>query len=542
MGKENTCIENSTAAPPPPPRDYRFKLTLLCLCLILFLSAIEFISVSTALPTIISDLHGDQFLWVTSSYALSSAAIIPLIGNMAEMFGRKPTTLLVILCFGLGSAICGAAHELNTLIFGRVVQGLGGGAIVVMTNIVLADTVPLQERGGYGAFFSLTWCLAAVVGPMIGGGVAQSGQWRWLFLFNIPICIVSFALAALFMNLPTPPGSFKSKLARVDWLGNVIIIGSSVAITFALTDGGINFSWSSPHILAPLILGLLGLVAFFVYESALTPYPLVPFNILNNRSSISGYIQTFLSSVTTVTVIYYIPVYFQGVQVKKPFISGVLALGLSSIAVFAILGGISVKVYRIYRPQIWFGWVMQIIGAGLLISIKHDNAKVIGFCIVFGTGAGINYSTQYYPIQSSLPIETSAQALAFHGFLRSFSAIWGVTLGGAILQNYLALHLPEEIVSQSGASTGLLYPIIPRIGSFPEPLQATVRQAFLSGLRPVWVAVATLSAAGLLSSLIMQDVPMHIYTDKKWDPVASSPLTPSPSKQLGTGVRVPILE
>lgn len=144
---------SSTAA--IPPRDYRFKLTLLCLCLILFLSAIEFTSVSTALPTIVNDLNGDQFIWVASSYALSSAAVIPLIGDLAEIFGRKPTTLLVIFCFGLGSAICGAAQNLNTLIAGRVIQGLGGGAIVVMTNIVLADTVPLQERGGYGGFFSL---------------------------------------------------------------------------------------------------------------------------------------------------------------------------------------------------------------------------------------------------------------------------------------------------------------------------------------------------------------------------------------------------
>ncbi|GJJ14375.1 hypothetical protein Clacol_008639 [Clathrus columnatus] len=148
-----------TIAPVPPSpervRDYRFKYIIICLCLTLSLSALEFTSVSTALPTIVLDLKGTQFIWVTSAYTLTSAAVIPLIGGLAEIFGRKPTTLLVILCFSVGSAICGAAQSMTMLIIGRAIQGLGGGAIVVVTNIVLADMVPLHERGGYGGLLSL---------------------------------------------------------------------------------------------------------------------------------------------------------------------------------------------------------------------------------------------------------------------------------------------------------------------------------------------------------------------------------------------------
>ncbi|GJJ14374.1 hypothetical protein Clacol_008638 [Clathrus columnatus] len=170
---------------PKHKRDYRFKYVLICLCFTLFLSALEFTAVSTALPTIVLDLKGSEFIWVTSAYGLTSVAVIPLIGGLAEMFGRKPTTLLVILCFAVGSAVCGGAQNMTMLITGRAIQGLGGGAIVVITNIILADMIPLDERGGYGGLFSLTWCLAAALGALIGGVLTQTGQWRWLFCKTI---------------------------------------------------------------------------------------------------------------------------------------------------------------------------------------------------------------------------------------------------------------------------------------------------------------------------------------------------------------------
>ncbi|GJJ14371.1 hypothetical protein Clacol_008635 [Clathrus columnatus] len=191
-----------------------------------------------------------------------------------------------------------------------------------------------------------------------------------------------------------------------------------------------------------------------------------------------------------------------------------------TVALFAILCGASVKIFKIYRPQIWFGWCIQIIGAGLLTSIQYNNAKTVGYCVIFGAGAGMNYAAQYYPIQSSLPVETNAQALAFHGFLRSFAAIWAVTLGGTILQTKLIQTLPSEVVSEVGTSAGLLYSIIPRIRTFPDSLRSVLQQAFLDSLRPIWIWITVLSVVGFLSSLVMEDVPMHIHTDKKWNPNA----------------------
>ena len=139
-----------------PPKGPRFWLMLIALCMALFLSALEFTAVATALPTITADLHGTDFVWVGSAYALASSAILPMTGGLAQVFGRRPSFLGSIACFTAGSAICGAAKNMGMLIAGRTVQGLGGGGILSLTTIVISDMVSLEERGLYaGGFYGL---------------------------------------------------------------------------------------------------------------------------------------------------------------------------------------------------------------------------------------------------------------------------------------------------------------------------------------------------------------------------------------------------
>jgi MFS family permease len=139
-----------------PPKGPRFWLMLLALCMALFLSALEFTAVATALPTITADLHGTDFVWVGSAYALASSAILPMTGGFAQIFGRRPSFLGSIVLFTVGSAVCGAAKTMGMLIAGRTVQGLGGGGILSLTTIVISDLVSLEERGLYaGGFYGL---------------------------------------------------------------------------------------------------------------------------------------------------------------------------------------------------------------------------------------------------------------------------------------------------------------------------------------------------------------------------------------------------
>lgn len=138
-----------------PKRGSRFWLILASLCLSLFLSALEFTAVSTALPTIAADLHGKEFIWVGSAYALASSAILPMTGGAAQIFGRRPAMVTAIFLFALGSAICGGAKSMAMLIGGRAVQGMGGGGILSISAIILADLVALEDRGVFAGLFGL---------------------------------------------------------------------------------------------------------------------------------------------------------------------------------------------------------------------------------------------------------------------------------------------------------------------------------------------------------------------------------------------------
>ncbi|KAF8529294.1 MFS general substrate transporter [Hysterangium stoloniferum] len=512
---------------PTPQRDrgLRFWLIILTICLSQFLSALELSIVSTALPTIVASLKGNNFVWVGSAYALSSSAILPMSGGIAEIFGRKSALVSSIGFFGVGSAVCGAAQSMNMLIAGRTIQGIGGGGIISLSSIVMGDLVPLEERGLYGGLFGLTWSLAATISPLLGGSLANSGLWRWIFYLNLPLCGVTGILTLVLLKLPTPPGSFRDKVSRMDWLGNFIIIASSCAATFGVTRGGINAPWSSAQVLAPLIAGVVGIAGFIVYEALVAKNPLVPWHILSNRTSSSAYIQTLILPITTIAVVYYIPVYFQAVRGASAIHAGVLMLGLTSIPLGAVLGGASVRFSQRYRPQIWSGWILMIIGVTLLTLIKSDTMTgfAIGFCVIYGAGAGINYATQVFPTQAPLPISVGAHALAFQAFMRTFAAVWGVTIGGAILQNELKRRLPQEFLSQSPQGVAIVFSVIPQISNLPEPLNDQVRQAFVDSLRQIWISLAGISGLGLFASLFMRGLPLHKQTDKNWAPMQKIP-------------------
>ncbi|KAF8486502.1 major facilitator superfamily domain-containing protein [Gautieria morchelliformis] len=481
-----------------PRRDFRFWLIILSIALSLFIAALELVGVSTALPVIVADLHGSQFVWV---------------------FGRRPVMLCSLFIFASGSAVCGAAPSLGVLIVGRTIQGLGGGGILSLTQIILSDLVPLRERGMFNGLVGIAWAVASGVGPVIGGSLAESGQWRWLFYLNIPVCGIAGVLVFNFLRLRTPTGTLKEKMAQMDWIGNMLVIASSSACMVALTWGGVQFSWSSTRVLVPLILGLLGLAGFVAYDAKIATHPIVPFSILSTATSISGYMQTFFMPIALIALIYYMPVYFQACKTASPIASGVDVFGLAfSIAPAGIISGLSVAKSHQYRPQLWLAWTMIMIGAGLLSTITADSSRMtaIGYEIIVGAGMGILTMTTYFPVLAPLPVSPNAKALAFFTFCRNFAQVWGVTIGGSVLQNELKHRLPSDFVSVFPEGTAIAYAVIPLISTMEQPLKDEVRKAFAGSLSVIWRVLIGVGALGLIASLGMKRLPLHTGVDRDW--------------------------
>ncbi|KAH8078743.1 iron permease [Cristinia sonorae] len=501
-----------------PGKGSVFCLSLIAILFSVLLAALDLTAVSTILPTLTEDLNGkDNFTWVASAYALASAAILPLIGGLADVFGRKPVMMGCIILFSLGSALAGAAKNMDMMIAARTVQGLGGGGISTVCQIVIADLVPLSERGLYQGFIGLVFSLAAGIGPIVGGVFAQKVSWRWLFYLNLPIAGISLVLVAFFLRVRTPQGSFWEKVAKVDWFGNVIVIAGTTLAIMGLTWGGTRYPWVSVYVLVPLFLGLGLLAAFVVYEAHVPKVPTIPFRILNNTTTYSGYICTFIHGIASITLIYYTPIYFQACLNASPIQSSVYGFpNAFLVSPFSFVCGVWVRATGRYRIPNAVGWVFTVVGFGLMSLLRADSrtAQWVGYQILVSIGVGLNFGGPMYAVLAPLPVTSSAYALAFFQFTRTFAYSWGMTISSTVLQNQLQKRLPVEFISSFPQGLEIAISAIPKIRSLPQPLQSQVQVAFADSLSVVWKTMIGISAVGILVLPMMKDIPMGSATDE----------------------------
>ncbi|KZT24131.1 iron permease [Neolentinus lepideus HHB14362 ss-1] len=484
-----------------------------------FLSALEITALSTTLPTIAQHLKGGDFIWAGTVPSLGSTAILPLCGALALAFGRKHVLISVICLFAAGCAICGAAVNMPMLIVGRAFQGMGGGGILTMTEIIFSDMVPLKQRGIFLSISASVWALASAIGPPVGGALASTGHWRWLFFLNLPICAVAVILQCIFYNVKTPKESVVAKLRSIDWIGNIVLIGSVTAIVMAFTWGGVTYAWSSYQVLVALCVGLAGFFVFFVYEAYFCTKPTIPWSIVMNRTSMSGYLCTFIHGIPINGIIYYMPVYFQAVKVASPIRSGVDVFGLCfTVAPFGILCGALVQISKKYRPANWTGWVLMTIGCGLLTLLNENSTigQFVGYQIVAGAGAGIVWTGTLFPILAPLPYSNNTGALAFYMFTKCLSTVFGIMVGGTILQNELRRRLPVDFTAKFPAGAQLAYSAIPLIRNLGVPLRNEVIHAFAESTRLIWITFTAISGLGLVCSLFMKEVSMQTKMDEQW--------------------------
>ncbi|KAJ7279696.1 iron permease [Mycena rebaudengoi] len=534
------------AQPPPKARKPRaFWSSFVAIMMTTFLSAMDLTAIGIALPTIanaLNDAKGD-YSWIGSAYALSSTAVIPLSGSLADIFGRKPIMLICIGFFVLGSILAGAAQNMPMMISARGVQGIGGGGIIALSEILVSDLVPLAERGTYKGLIGLAWALACSIGPPLGGALAAKGNntWRWIFFLNIPLAGIAFVLVAVFLQVRRPEGSIRRKLAEVDWLGNAIVAMGSGLTIIGLAWGGVRYSWGSGQVLAPLIIGLLLLVVFAVYEANIPIRPTIPSDLLTTRTGISAIIAVAIHGIASIAVIYYLPVFFLACFGTSPLRAAVDVLPLAlAIAPFAVIGGVTITISQKYRLVNWIGWAITIVGFGLLSTMKTTTTTGmwVGFQFILAMGLGPLFTVPSFPLLAPLPPDRAAAALALFSFTRTFFQTWGITICSTILQNSLQKNLPGEFVSQFPPGFEIAYAAIPYINKLEEPLRAEVRSAFASSMAVIWRTMIGVAGLGLLISLIMAEIPMTKVVDENFglveDKLGDSLYNTKPQINLGS--------
>jgi EmrB/QacA subfamily drug resistance transporter len=311
------------------------NLVFITVLLGMLLSALDQTVVSTALPTIVGDLGGAQHLtWVVSSYLLADTIATVLAGKFGDLFGRKLVFQLSAGTFVVASAACGFAGTMTWLIAWRAVQGLGAGGLAVTATALIADVIPLRERGKYQGALGAVFGVTTVLGPLIGGLLTDHLSWRWAFYVNLPIGIVVIALAAV-----TMPAVKAAARPVIDYLGIVFVSLGAAGLTLALSWGGTQYPWTSGTIVGLFAGSMVALAVFVVVESRAAD-PILPLRLF--RSSVFSVCVTlaFIVGFAMLGALTFLPTYLQFVNGVSATGSGVQTLPLVvGLLVTSILSG-----------------------------------------------------------------------------------------------------------------------------------------------------------------------------------------------------------
>ncbi|KAM5451832.1 hypothetical protein MaudCBS49596_003660 [Microsporum audouinii] len=492
----------------PSKRTWLIFLTLAVLTLMV---ALDGTSISVALPIIASKLHGSaiEAFWSGTSFLLCSTVFQPSFASFSNIFGRKPIILIALTFFFVGTLVSGLSQNFTQMLVGRSIQGVGGGGLIALTEIVVTDIVPMRERGKYFGILSSMWSLGSVLGPVLGGGFSQNVSWRWIFYINFPFVGISLVFIVLFFKLTGIPDSLASKLRRIDYIGAVLFIASAVSFLIPVTWGGVMYDWSSWRTLVPLILGIVGLVCFMLYEKYIATDPMIPVTVFATRTAIVTYIETVLHGLVLWCGLYYMPLYFETVKEYSPILSGVALFPLSfTVAPSAVVVGIITTLTGRYRWSIWAGFFLSTLGLGLfaILKVTTSVAGWIFLMLPAGVGLGMLFPGLGFAIQASALKGHMSMAVAMFSFFRAFGQAIGVAIGGVIFQNRMVAKLqkyPEfsapgiaEALSKDAAV------LVQAVRAMPDgPQKIHLKEAFTGSLRFVWIVCCVLMAIGGLLSL-----------------------------------------
>lgn len=433
----------------------RLYWTLGALLVGLFLSSLDQTIVSTALPTIVRKLGGIEHIsWVFTVYMLTSTSIMPVVGKLSDMYGRKRFYLTGLLVFLIGSALCGASQTMTQLIVFRGVQGIGGGMLMANTFTLLFTLMPMDKAGRFQAMYMGVLGLSSVLGPTIGAFITSHWDWRWIFYINVPLGLIALVIIGFAM---AEPKRSKTVRLRIDYEGAVLLVVTTVSILLALKMGGVNYAWGSWQIVGLFALGAAALVAFLLVEKRAAE-PIVPLGMFRNRTVAGTAAVTFVQGAVLYGALLYIPLFVQG------GLGGDVADAGNALTpmMLSVMIGASVS-SALMRFLTWRAsslLAMLVAGSGLYVvtglpldagrwTIRLDMALI-------GVGIGILMPIAQMAISTSVDERYQGVANSSVTFFRNVGGVLGPAVMAAIVNRHMTsaieigakqLGLPQDRLS-----------------------------------------------------------------------------------------------
>ncbi|MCK1796116.1 MDR family MFS transporter [Streptomyces sp. XM4193] len=503
-----------TQAPPTPERSAQDKRTLYlalgALLMGMLLAALDQTIVSTALPTIVSDLGGmDHLSWVVTAYLLAATAATPLWGKLGDQYGRKRLYQGAIVIFLIGSALCGLAQTMVELIAFRAIQGLGGGGLMVLSMAIVGDLVPPRDRGRYQGLFGAVFGVTSVLGPLLGGLFVDHLSWRWVFYINLPLGALALVVIAAVLHIPVP-----DRRHHIDYLGTLLIASVATCVVLVTSLGGTEWEWSSAQVYGLSAAALVLLYAFVRVERRAVEPVLPPHLFRNPTFSISSLIGFVIGFAMFGTMIY-LPTFLQVVHGVSPTLSGVHMLPM----VLGILTSSTLSGQLVSRTGRWkvfpiLGTAVMTVGLLLLHNLdEHStNWQMSGAFLVFGLGLGLVMQVLVLIVQNTVDYAHLGVATSAATFFRSIGASVGVSVFGAIFAAKLGPRMEDVLAGQRlppGVTPESLQEDPRAVAELGPQARTGALHAYAESITDVFVWAAPITALAFALAWFLKETPLR---------------------------------
>lgn len=487
----------------PAPTRARLTLLFVALSLVTLLTSMSQHIFVPALPEIASEL-GDlsQMSWVIVAFILASIPTMPIFGKLSDMFGRRSMLIVGIVIFTAGSLLGAVAPTMGWLITGRVLQGIGSGALVILPQAAVADVVPARQRGLYAGILSTVFAASSIIGPFVGGLLTEGPGWRWNFWLNVPVGVIAAVGCFFLLKLPRPK---PSSSAHLDYGGMALVSVATICLALVTTWGGIDYAWTSPVILGIAAVGVAAIAVFPLVERR-AQNPVLPLSLFTERD----FVLTSLSSIALAMVMFtflgYLPTFVQLSLGADPAEGGIvmIPMAIGTLIGSTVAGQIVARSGR-YKAVLVVAAVVVACGTGVMIATVHDSSLWIAAASggIVGLGLGSSFGNIILIVQNAFPHAILGVATAATSLFRQIGGMFGTSLVGAMVvrgwSSRLEDRLPEDVIAEIGTS-----PAPQEVGALPPEVGDLVIKSYNDAMLPIYVLMAALTLAAAVVTLFLR--------------------------------------
>lgn len=512
------------------PRAQFFVITA-SIYLGIYLAAVDTTVVTTILTLVASDL--DALLnisWIATAYLLSASAFQPLWGKLSDIFGRKPLLVLCCAFFAAGCAIS-ATKSLSMLVLGRFITGLGGSGLTSLGSITFTDIIPLRDRGIYQGLGNIAFGLGAASGGAVGGLIADTLGWRYVFITQVPLAVFVGICIALCLNLPPGlPGlgasgdQFGKKLKRVDFVGSLLLVLALTGILLAASLGGREIAYSSKTFIGLLAVSVLLLVGFAKWENEYAAEPTLPVRLLGKKAVLCTCMTTWFFTMSVFTYMFYIPVYYTSVMDFSATENGYrLVPNFFAVALGSLGAGFHMKKTGKYYKMMLVIDAIALYGVIRVFSITPEISKFTQFTLFLPSGFGYAWilTVTLLSLIAAVPSAYQAATTSIQYTFRATGSTLGVAIASAIFQKVLRSNLSAKIYPLFPDNRDLASEVIEKaldstnnLKGFSEVVVQAAKDSYANGCEgALYFAVATM-LLGCFFSVFIEEHVLHTTLER----------------------------